>query len=425
MLRRGDRDGQGSGRGLAPLLTDLLASRPELEAHVLCWDYSLLFALEREALPRLKMGWATHDRLHFEMDGAHPTGASHHEKVVVVNDQVAFIGGLDLTAHRSDTRGHPSSDPRRVDPTGTPYRPFHDLQSVVSGEVATLLGDLCRERWLRATGERLQAPEASAVGDPWPGAVEPAVCDISVGVTRTRGQLDSRPAVHETERFLVGAIESARRFVYAENQYFTSVAIGEAIARRLRGDESPDVLVVTTVESSGWLEQATMGARRARLCRRLEEADKRRRFAILAPVAARGESPNVHSKLMIVDDRAFYLGSANFSNRSIGLDSEAGVVAESDGRDDLAAALQTLRRSLLAEHLGVEPAVVAETESATGSVLRVVELLRRWHRTLEPIAADVSEWRQALLPLAALADPEQPITAERIMGEIGFVQDDG
>lgn len=424
VLRRGGRDGETQGLGLADLLSDLLERRPDLQAHVLCWDYSIVFALEREKLPRVKMGWATHDRLHFEMDGNHPSGASHHEKVVVIDDRVAFIGGLDLTAHRWDTPAHSASDPRRTSPSGDRYRPFHDLQAVASGEIAATLGELCRERWKRATGESLAAPDSVSGEDPWPAGVEPAVRDLPLGVARTRGEVADRPAVRETERFLLRAIQAARRHLYIENQYFTSASVSEALANRLQEDDPPEILVVTAAENSGWLERATMGARRAKLCQQLREADRHGRFAIMAPVSTDGENPNVHSKLLLVDDDAFYLGSANLANRSMGLDSEAGLIAEAGGREDLRSALTTLRRSLLAEHLGVEATAVAEAELETGSLLGAVGRLRSRSGSLQPIETEVPEWQQALLPLASLTDPEEPITLEAVMGEVGLAQDD-
>src|SRR5690606_34502287 len=120
----------------------------------------------RELLPTLRFGWNGNGRIHFALDSAHPPGASHHQKLVVIDDQVAFLGGLDLTVHRWDTPEHRDGDPRRVLPDGTPYPPFHDIQVAVEGDAAAAIGELVRARWQRATGERRRAPQVAT--SPWP-----------------------------------------------------------------------------------------------------------------------------------------------------------------------------------------------------------------------------------------------------------------
>ena len=104
-------------------------------------------------MPLYALNWKTHSRVRFYMDDKHPVGASQHQKIVVVDDAVAFSGGLDLRKWRWDTPEHHIDDQRRVDPDGKPYPPFHDVQMVVDGAAAAALGQLARERWQRATGE--------------------------------------------------------------------------------------------------------------------------------------------------------------------------------------------------------------------------------------------------------------------------------
>src|SRR5215831_3415259 len=114
LRRNGARHDQPDALG--DLLVAVLERRPELHANVLSWDFAMIYALEREPLPMLPRSWRRHPRLHFRLDGSHPLGASHHQKVVVVDDSVAFVGGFDLTACRWDTPEHRPDDPRRVDP---------------------------------------------------------------------------------------------------------------------------------------------------------------------------------------------------------------------------------------------------------------------------------------------------------------------
>ena len=91
------RDGSDDGhpRKLGELLNHLAARRPDLNIYLLYWDFAMIYALEREFFPRYKLQWQTHDRVHFGLDGEHPIGASHHEKLVVVDDRIAAVGPPD------------------------------------------------------------------------------------------------------------------------------------------------------------------------------------------------------------------------------------------------------------------------------------------------------------------------------------------
>ncbi|MGH8808570.1 MAG: VTT domain-containing protein, partial [Noviherbaspirillum sp.] len=112
---------------LGDFLHAVVASRPDLHAYVLDWDFAMLYALEREWLPVYKLDWRTHRRLAFRLDARHPIGGSHHQKVVVVDARIAFVGGLDLTRARWDTPEHACDAPLRRDSDGKPHGPFHDV----------------------------------------------------------------------------------------------------------------------------------------------------------------------------------------------------------------------------------------------------------------------------------------------------------
>jgi phospholipase D1/2 len=149
---------QGCDDGFAAALGDFLhevaAARKRLRIYILAWDFAMLYAFEREWLPVYKMGWRTHRRVAFQMDGKHPLGGSHHQKIVVIDDKIAFVGGLDLTRSRWDTSAHAAHHPLRRDPSKEPYRPFHDVHTLFDGAAARaigLLGPPCRQA---ATGRR-------------------------------------------------------------------------------------------------------------------------------------------------------------------------------------------------------------------------------------------------------------------------------
>src|SRR3954471_11850974 len=134
----------------ADFLTGLVKARPELSIHLLLWDYSLLYAHEREPLPRLSLQWQMPPQVSLCLDSTVPFGCSQHQKIVVVDDALAFSGGLDLTIRRWDTQRHSAENHQRVDPSGHAYRPFHDVQMMVDGPAAEALALLARQRWCRA-----------------------------------------------------------------------------------------------------------------------------------------------------------------------------------------------------------------------------------------------------------------------------------
>ncbi len=183
--------------------------------------------------------------------------------MVVVDDQLAFVGGLDLTACRWDTQEHRPDDPRRVD-NGNKYNPFHDVQMMVEGEVAQVLGDLARRRWLKATGKELPSPSGS-FQPPWPHSFEPDLENVEVGIARTEPPHDGKKGVQEIENLYQDAIHAAQELIYIENQYFTANKIGEALAARLKKKNGPEVILILPRKCSGWLEEGTMGVLRARL----------------------------------------------------------------------------------------------------------------------------------------------------------------
>jgi len=162
-----DRHGGDAGtvpNTLGELLRHLVQRRPELRVQVLIWDTALIYSWNREFWSALK--FRAGDRLDFRLDDSHPLGASHHQKIVVVDDSVAFVGGMDVTSGRWDCRDHAPSDGRRSDRLTPSYPPFHDVMLMLSGAAAAALAEIARRRWRGATGQVLRPvprnPAASA-----------------------------------------------------------------------------------------------------------------------------------------------------------------------------------------------------------------------------------------------------------------------
>ena len=416
-------DGANDGfpEELGEFLKEVVKRERNLHMYVLSWDFVMVFAGDREWLPLYKLGWKTHPRprLAFRLDDKHPVSSSHHQKVVVVDDKVAFVGGLDLTHGRWDTPQHRLVEPRRLDGRGQQSRPNHDVQAVVDGPCAHALGDLCRDRWLRASGREVRAGKKAPAHDPWPAAVAPDVTDVDVAIARTDPGFVTGQAVEEIRCLYVDAIKSARRTLYLENQYFSSSVLGAALDERLREAIAPEVVVVSRLTEEGWLEERTMGVLRARLHERLQRADAHGRYRLLYPYVPGLEKPNllnVHSKVLIADDELCSVGSANFNNRSMGFDTECNIAIEARGEARIQRAIAGLRNRLLAEHLGTEPATLAaETARQGGSVISTIDALKRPGRTLAPIDPTVAPDIDALMPATAFIDPERPVDPEELV----------
>ncbi|HET7198350.1 MAG TPA: VTT domain-containing protein [Burkholderiales bacterium] len=411
---------------LGEFLNYLVHRRHGLHVHVLNWDYPMVFGADREFPPLYGFGWTPARRVHLRYDDTHPVAGSHHQKIVVIDDSVAFAGGVDLTVRRWDEPRHAPDDPRRS-AYGKPYPPFHDLMVALDGEAARSLAALARERWLNATGRRLKpVTYRGADNDPWPSALEPELSGIEVGIARTVPPRGEAPAVREVERLYLDMIVAAKKTIYIENQYFTAPRIAAALEKRLGEPDGPEVVLVLRLLSHGWLEEHTMHILRTRLIERLRRSDRAGRFHVYyphVPGLADGCCLDVHSKLMIVDDRLLRIGSANLCNRSFGLDPEADVAIEARGRPRVAAAIRAFRDRLLAEHLGVAAERLHAEIEAAGSLRGAIASLKHGGRSLRELDG-LPEWPDAVLSVAAVADPEEPIAFDALLLERSHAEAD-
>ena len=395
---------------LDKLLGFIARRRPQLRCYILIWDYAALYTLERDPWSRWKLGWRTHPHVRFGFDDRHPVGGSHHQKLVVVDDALAFCGGIDLTSHRWDTCAHRVDEPARTSFNGKPYSPYHEVQAMVDGPAAASLGLLARDRW-RALGEEGVPPVHASSEDVWPGDVTPDLTDVEVAIVRTVPVSDTQPAIRESERLFLDSIAAAKQSIYIESQYFTNEALAAALAARLREPNGPEILVVSPSECHGWLEQNTMGAYRHAVFRQLIDADAHKRLRLVYPAASRTANvPTfVHSKVMVVDDELVRIGSANFSRRSMGMDTECDLAVEAKGDPGARAGIRRIRDRLLGEHLGLTPESVARHIEHAGSLRAFVDSRQLAEHTLVRIQLPREE--EATLSEAArlVADPAEPI----------------
>ena len=403
-----DPDERGKGETLGQFFLRLAHERPERQIDILKWNFGALKQFFRPTAVAWLYRWWRTKVIDFRFDGSHPPGCSHHQKIVVIDDCLAACGGIDISSSRWDTKDHVDDDPHRTGPDGKPYGPWHDATMLMRGPVAATLGELGRERWKVATRQKLAPVEPC--DSPWPDDLPAMFEQVDVAIARTRAAYDNLGEVREIERLTIDMIAAAERFIYFENQYFTSGKVAAAIAKRLAEPDPPEIVLVMPRTADGWLEQKAMDGARLQLADAIGKSDPQHRFRIYVPVTNGGTDIYVHAKIAIVDDRLLRVGSANLNNRSNGLDSEcdaiidAGLAANRDTRPAIAA----LRHRLMAEHLGCTPERVAAAEKGEGSLLGAIEKLRGKGKTLDPLDIELPDDFDEFIASNELLDPERP-----------------
>jgi phosphatidylserine/phosphatidylglycerophosphate/cardiolipin synthase-like enzyme len=393
---------------IGPFLRELVERKPDLHVDILVWSVAVWHAPSSPMGLLIGESWQEHPRIRLHLDTRHPIYAAHHQKIVCIDEALAFCGGIDLTVMRWDTSDHSIDGPLRRTPDNEPYGAVHDIQMVVQGEAAVALADIARDRWQRA-GFAL-SPRVEWHDPIWPPSLAADFTNTPAALARTFPSWEDHAAIEEIAAVTQDVILAARTYIYIENQYLTAPDVGKALARKLAEPNGPDVVIVVTKASRGRAEQFVMGRNRERLLRRLIRADRYQRLRIYYPAICEGDGEHpihVHAKLMVVDDRILRIGSANLNSRSMGLDTECDLLIEA--RDETTRrGICGIRERLMAEHLGTTAAVARETAIAERSLLIGIDQLNHGRRRLKPI--DVRP-RGPIRPVwgTLLLDPRRPI----------------
>jgi phospholipase D1/2 len=397
---------------LGPFLKGLLLAKPELRINILVWDFAALYASEREWNSAVKFTAGTGGRIRFCLDSSLPLGSSQHQKIVVIDNAIAFSGGLDLTIRRWDTSAHLAEHPLRRDPDGKPYPPFHDVQCMVEGEAAAALGEIATARWT-AAGCTVEACK-TVPGDRWPASVPADAKQMQAAIARTELRTVSQPGADEVARLFEASINTADRFIYIENQFTSATEIAELLARRMADVPALRVLIVTPKAHSSWLESQAMQGGRGGFMGPFVAAGVADRLRILYPAVDDGGSSAavmIHSKLMIVDDGFLRIGSANLNNRSMGADTECDLAFEASC-DEHVEFIRSQRRRLIGHFCGVDEAAIADNE---GDLFGFLErhAASGAGRALLPIDCQAKQVGAMADIIHPIADPKRPLNLQR------------
>ncbi|GEP07840.1 phospholipase D/transphosphatidylase [Methylobacterium oxalidis] len=399
-------DGQHEPNAIGDVLRTLKAKRPEIEIRLLIWDMVWPLSASREFTPeriRSELG----PGIQYVLDSTLPFGACHHQKIVLVDDQLAFCGGSDFETNRWDTPAHRDIEPCRRLPSSQSYPPRHDVMMLVDGPAARALADLARQRWRRATGENLQPVEERPHPGLWPEGLQPTLADTEIGIVRTLPAFPEQAAVRESEALYRAAIAAAHEVIYLESQYFTSSSIADALAARLQEADGPEVVVIVSEHSPNLFDRATMDTARRALLAGLQRADRYGRLRVCAPRTEGGRPILVHSKVAVFDDWLLRVGSSNLNNRSFGYDTECDLALEAaPDQVELRHAIRRIRDSLLAHHAGLPAGEFGGAVRASGSVTAALDdVTMSSPRRLCSLVPSRFGWLEKLVARWHLGDP--------------------
>jgi phosphatidylserine/phosphatidylglycerophosphate/cardiolipin synthase-like enzyme len=318
------------------VLRELLAELAErIDVRILVWAGAPLplFHPSREEVRRMRDELTRGTRIQCRLDSRERPLHCHHEKAIVIDDRLAFVGGIDLTdqsGDRYDVNAHPTRGSRG----------WHDATTRIEGPAVADVAEHFRMRWHEVTGETLP-----------PVASSRSAGDVELQIVRTIPEKIYDSVPRGDFRILeshIGAFRRAQRFIYVENQFLWSPEIARVLGDKLADPPTDDfrmVFVLPSKPMSG--DDDTRG-----VLAELVEIDDDKGHLLACTIYARaGERADpiyVHAKICIVDDRWLTIGSANLNEHSLFNDTEMNVVAH-----DPELAVQT-RRQLWSEHLELQ-----------------------------------------------------------------------
>jgi phosphatidylserine/phosphatidylglycerophosphate/cardiolipin synthase-like enzyme len=324
----------------APPLRDLLGDLAErLPVRLLLWagPPAPVFQPTREMARNACAGFTSGTKVACALDARERTMHCHHEKIVIIDGERAFVGGIDLTAMAGDRYDSPDHLP-------TSPMNWHDGAVELTGPVVADVARHFANRWGEVTKQVL----------PEPATPEPTG-DVDVQIVRTvpeRTYRFARGGVFSALDGYMRALRQAQEYIYLENQFLWSAEVAAVLADKLAHPPSdtfrivlvlpahPDSGADTTRGQLGMLVQADGGAGRL-LATTLTALDGKGSGTLY-----------VHAKIGIVDDRWLTIGSANLNDHSLFNDTELNVIT-CDPR-----LARDTRLRLWAEHLRLDPSEV-------------------------------------------------------------------
>jgi len=304
----------------------------DVDVRILVWAGAPLpfFRPSRREVRQMRDELTAGTRIRCELDSRERPMHCHHEKTIVIDDRIAFVGGIDLTTQAGD-RYDLSVHPARA-ATG-----WHDAAARIEGPAVGDVAEHFRMRWHEVTGETLPPVVSS----------EPAG-NVELQVVRTVPEkiygAVPRGDFRIAESY-VRAFRQAQRYIYVENQFLWSPEIASVLHEKLTDPPCDDFRIVFVLPSK---PNSGRDDTRGVLGELIEADDDNGRLLACTLYARSGKLIDpiyVHAKITIIDDRWLTIGSANLNEHSLFNDTEMNLVAHDP---ELA---RSTRLRLWSEHL--------------------------------------------------------------------------
>ena len=323
-----------------PTLRELLAELAQrVPVRVLLWagPPAPVFQPTRAMARAAYDGFTAGTDVSCALDARERTMHCHHEKIVIVDGERAFVGGIDLTALAGDRYDSPTHPP------DTPLG-WHDAAVELTGPVVADIAAHFIHRWGEVTGETLPDPPQPA-----------PTGRVTVQVTRTVPERTYRFAPRGRFSLLEGylrALHSAREFIYLENQFLWSTDVCAVLIDKLTHPPTEDFRILLVLPARPDSGADTTRGQLAAVLQADAGADRLLATTLIAHHGATSSPLYVHAKIGIVDDRWLTIGSANLNDHSLFNDTELNVTTCDP---ELA---RGTRLRLWSEHLQADPGTI-------------------------------------------------------------------
>ena len=250
-------------------------------------------------------------------------------------EYTAYVGGVNFRQHDWDTAEHKVLDQRRNAPdtegaerkrreaaqADPDYVPRHDWMAKVEGQAAYRVLEEFNLRWGIAGKKRLSLlpfDKVKSAGKVFVQRVTPSP-SITVG------------EVFEIQEAYKYAIARATKYLYFENQYWTSSELTDAVVAAVQQQKDLEVVIILPDKAEDpVIGKYIAGEQWFQLSRIWQEAGTSRVRAYVLyrkhPVKKKTYvNVYVHAKIAIIDDLWATIGSANTNNRSMMIDTECNV----------------------------------------------------------------------------------------------------
>ncbi|MBI3833200.1 MAG: hypothetical protein HY287_02600 [Planctomycetes bacterium] len=287
-------------------------------------------------------------------DSEHLPFGSHHQKVIIVGTEkelIAYVGGIEPNRNRLESVA------------GQDGSPLFDISVRLEGAGAWRVLRTFITRWNLHPNKFGSPLLAESLAEPLP-----AGGPLAVQVTHTYGRgFPFVSPVQTASTAIANGIRSARQFFYMEDQYFVGSPKMDSAIRDALSRNSNLVGIIVIAAEDCVTDLPDLPFRRRKFLGPLFNdpsfAGRVLVFERLGGGSTIGPSAYVHSKLLIVDDEAAFIGSVNSSRRSWFHDSEiAATIVDATGPGGEAPGqrgwVRDFRCNLWSRHFGLAPALL-------------------------------------------------------------------